>query len=102
MQYNLVDKEINKKCKKAKEGWLEEKCQEVERLNLNPNFKENFQEDTRNCWQEIDASLEMYQRQERKTLLEEQQIAARWKECIKEIILETAETGPPILRSEVE
>ena len=54
----------------------------------------------------------MYLRQERKTLLEEQQIAARWEEYIKElfeddqplqeIILETAETGPPILRSEVE
>ena len=37
VQYNLVDEEINKKCKKAKEAWLEEKCQEVERLNLNAN-----------------------------------------------------------------
>ena len=24
VQYNRVDKEINKKCKEAKEGWLEE------------------------------------------------------------------------------
>ena len=47
-----------------------------------------------------------------KTLFEKQQIAKRWEEYIKklfeddqpsqEIILETAETGPPILRSEVE
>ena len=42
VQYNLVDKEINKKGKEAKEGWLEEKCEEVERLNLNPNSKEMF------------------------------------------------------------
>ena len=112
VHYNLVDKEINEKCKEAKEGWLEEKCQEVERLNLNPNSKEMFKKIREIAGKRSKPASKCIKDKSGKTLFEEQQIAARWEEYIKklfeddqplqEIILETAETGPPILRSDVE
>ena len=36
VQYELVNKEIRKQCKEAKDNWLEEKCQEIEQHSLNP------------------------------------------------------------------
>ena len=111
VQYNLVDKEINKKCKEAKEGWLEEKCQEIERLNLHPNSKEMFKKIREIAGKRSKPTSKCIKDKSAKTFFEEQQIAARWEEYIKElfeddqplqeIILVTTETGLPILRSEV-
>jgi len=42
VQYNRVDKEINKKCKEAKEGWLGEDA----KTQSQPQFQGKVQEDT--------------------------------------------------------
>jgi len=109
VQFNLVDKEINKKWKEAKEGLLEEKCQEVKRLNLNPNSKEMLKVTPEIAGKRSTPASKCIKDKSGKTLFEEQQIAARWEAYIielfeddqplKEFILET---GSPILRSEVE
>ena len=57
VQYNLVDKEINKK---SKGGMARGEMPRGRKTQSQPEFQGNVQEDKQNCWQEIDASLEMY------------------------------------------
>ena len=111
IQYNteLPTSSLGKKCREAKENWLEEKCREVENLRL--NAKEMFQKIKEITGKRSSPSSKCIKASNGSVLQEARDIANRWEEYIKdlfdddqdpeEITFNRDDTGPIILKSEV-
>jgi len=109
-QYNLINKQVQKQCKEAKEKWLEEKCAEVENLrNVSP--KEMFQKIKQIVGKGSKSASKCILSSDGKILHNPKDIAARWREYVKalfhedqkeEVSLPVLDTsGPQILKDEV-
>lgn len=100
-QYNLVNKELKKKCEQAKENWSERKCEEVERLEINP--KEMFQEIREISGKRLAAASRCIKSDDGRVLQNQKDIWVRQEEYIRSLFYdkeeeETVETGPSILK----
>ena len=106
--YEEIDIEIKKKCKDAKENWLNEKCSKIEDLHRQHKtramFKEikgltNNRKSSGNCVKDKDGGI----------LFEDEKIISRWEEYVEELFhdnrnanpLQTFMNGPDIMKSEV-
>jgi len=105
-KYKRIDKEIQKQCKCAKEQWLEEKCQEIERFK-DINIKEMFKK-IREIARKgpLPASRGM-QLPIGRILWEPDDIAKRWEKYIASLFhddredddkIASYESGPSILK----
>jgi len=109
-QYNIVNREIQKKCREAKENWLEEMCQKVEHVSLNP--KEMFKKINIIAGKKDIPKIRYIKAKDGRILQEEKEIKDRWVQYIQEELfheeeeakdpdLESIESGPPILKDEI-
>ena len=108
-EYKQIDKEINTKCREAKEAWIGMKCDEIERCkNMEPSsMHKNIKEIAGNkpC-----SSSGCLKAKDGTVILEKEKILERWTEYIGELfhdnrgdkptIVKKIE-GPKILKSEV-
>ena len=109
-KYQILNKEIKKKCNEAKEKWLNEQCQELENSKFENNklLHDKIKEISgkRNSTQSS-----CIKSKEWNILLDKEDILCRWAEYIEELfdddrggkpnITKNIE-GPPILKAEVE
>ena len=109
VQYHLV-KPVKKKCFDAKEKWLEDQCQEIEKLSCSAKqmFKENNQIAGKRL---LMPPTKCSKSEDGRILQDPEDISKRWQEYIEtvfyddqegeDIILYLAETGPRILKNKV-
>ena len=109
VQYNLVNKEIRKQCKEAKDKWLEEKCQEIEQHSLNP--KEMYKKVKEIAGKRSSPASKCIRAADGSILHEHCDVANRWVEYVKDLFHDEeeqemidlpAQTGPSILKEEVQ
>ena len=109
--YNLKNKEVQKLCKKEKDKWYNDKCDDIEKYigvngtkKMHDSIKElvgdNKSKATTGCIKDKDGKM----------IFEADKILERWAEYVGELFADTRpglpqpsnDRGPPILRSEVE
>ena len=108
-EYQKLDREIKKKCREAKEHWLYEQCEEIERIKNNePSaMHKKIKEITgfKGC-----PSTGCIRSKDGEVIMEKDKILERWTEYIRDLfaddrgnkpeIRKTIE-GPEILKSEI-
>ena len=85
MEYNVINKEIVDECRQAKENWLTEQCEEIVSLEKQYKTKEMYdkvKELRKKCIQKDGGSITD---KNGKILFDQEDIAKRWVEYIKEL-----------------
>lgn len=80
---NLVNKQINRRCTKAKEEWLKMECQEVECQVSNP--KETFHKIKKIAGKRSTLASNCIKTADGMVLQESKDMAQRWKEYLQEL-----------------
>lgn len=106
--YNILNRDIKKRCRAAKEEWLNQKCQEVEENAGKTNIHERIREVIGKKRGKA-HSTQGIKSNDGHLLLEETAIQRRWEEYIETLYTDTrgnkplieGSDGPPILEEEV-
>ena len=108
-EYKSLDKTIRVKCKEAKEGWLNEKCAEIEKLK-NTDTAGMHKKIKEMAGQKTCSSTGCIKSKEGTIIMEKDKVLQRWTEYITDLfhnnrgekpIIRKNMEGPEILRSEV-
>ena len=93
-EYNVINKEIVDECRQAKENWLNEQYEEIESVEKQHNTKEMYdkvKELTKKCTQKEGRSITD---KNGKILFDQEEIAKRWVEYMKELYNDDWEPMP--------
>lgn len=110
-KYEILDKEIQRKIKEAKEQWLSDQCEEVEELERKYDFFNMHKKVKEISGTHRIKSTSLLKNTDGTPILDMQQKLKRWTEYIKELFNDEdrgitteayTEEGPVILREEIE
>ena len=107
--YNQINKEIRYKCYKAKEEWLNKKCNEIE-THHHGNARDMYKQIKELTNKRTYNKTGCLKSKEGHTLMDRNEIMTRWCEYIRELYednrgeidIRSNKEGPPILKAEVE
>ena len=109
-KYNQIHNIVLQKCKEAKEQWLEEKCQEIERHKYQ-NPKEMFQRIREITGKMVSRPSACIKSSTGEILYEPEDVARRWSEYLGQLFNDfrtneeftslNALSGPPITKDEI-
>ena len=110
-RYEVLNKQVKKKCTEAKEAWLNEQCKEIEELSKRDSQKMYDRVKLLTGKKRLRTGNAI-KKKDGKIAMEEEEVLGRWKEYVEELFEDDRGEvpqlnninmgGPPILKDEIE